>query len=197
MSVCLVAAIRIHPRGSKYTRSEYLLFDYHLSKIVENPLRREAGGLRNVDLAFPTCFPIASGETRETSASAQSLKGSAIVAASDVRSEKLVLGRKATAKSEETPTEDHEKLFGSDARESTEGMHAGTVLYIASLLRVGAEPEPNRVSSGSRDDAGRTLPDAGCASVTVTFEPGGMCRGTLRGGIERRPLETRQDEAPW
>jgi len=68
------------------------------------------------------------------------LKGSAIVAASDVRSEKLLLGRKATARSEETPTKDHRELFGSDARESTEGMHAGTVLYIASLLRAGAEP---------------------------------------------------------
>ncbi|KYN21295.1 hypothetical protein ALC57_06220 [Trachymyrmex cornetzi] len=32
------------------------------------------------------------------------------------------------------------------------------------------------------------------SSITVTFEPGGMCRGTPRGGIERRSLEARQED---
>ncbi|KYQ60209.1 hypothetical protein ALC60_00617 [Trachymyrmex zeteki] len=32
------------------------------------------------------------------------------------------------------------------------------------------------------------------SGITVTFEPGGMCRGTPRGGIERRSLEARQED---
>lgn len=67
---------------------------------------------------------------------------------------------------------------------------SATVLYIVSLPR----SESNETSSGSRR---RTPGRHGGCGVTVTFEPGGMCRGAPRDsreGIEHRSLETGQDE---
>lgn len=62
---------------------------------------------------------------------------------------------------------------------------SSTVLYIASLpfarfKRGLFRFAPHRGTSNS--------------GITVTFEPGGMCRGTPRGGIERRSLEARQED---
>lgn len=71
--------------------------------------------------------------------------------------------------------------FEANARENTEEALVGDAIY--SLPTPLARTERGLFRFAATSDGG----------IIVTFEPGGMCRRTPRGGIERQPLEAGQE----